>query len=71
MSVRTGTIVECLRQRLAQTDEQEMGFSYADLERYLSQGPETVAPSPAMRIERLIRRREHKRALPPIPEIQP
>jgi NAD+ synthase len=44
-----------------QTDEDEMGFSYADLERYLSDGPDTVAPALAMRIERLIRRTEHKR----------
>src|SRR6185369_6674237 len=35
-----------------QTDEAEMGFSYADLERYLSDGPDTVAPALAMRIER-------------------
>lgn len=56
---------------IGQTDEQEMGFTYADLEKYLTEGPETVAPALAMRIERLIRRSEHKRALPPVPEIQP
>ena len=28
-----------------QTDEGEMGFSYAELERYLTKGPETVAPA--------------------------
>ena len=50
-----------------QTDEAEMGFSYADLERYLSDGPDTVAPALAMRIERLVRSSEHKRALAPSP----
>ena len=51
-----------------QTDEDEMGFSYADLERYLSRGPEGVAPALAMRIERLVRATEHKRASPPMPQ---
>ena len=51
-----------------QTDEDEMGFSYADLERYLTTGPEGVAPALAMRIERLIRSTEHKRAQAIIPE---
>jgi len=50
-----------------QTDEDEMGFSYADLERYLSNGPDGVAPALAMRIERLVRATEHKRAVPPMP----
>ncbi len=39
-----------------------MGFSYADLERYLTNGPDGVAPALAMRIERLVRTTEHKRA---------
>ena len=47
---------------VGQTDEDEMGFSYADLERYLTDGPDTVSPALAMRIERLIRSTEHKRA---------
>jgi NAD+ synthase len=51
-----------------QTDEAEMGFSYADLENYLTRGPETVAPALALRIERLIRATDHKRAMPPTPE---
>jgi NAD+ synthase len=51
-----------------QTDENEMGFTYADLERYLVDGPDTVAPALAMRIERLVRASEHKRALASIPE---
>jgi NAD+ synthase len=52
---------------LGQTDEAEMGFSYAELENYLTKGPQTVAPALAMRIERLIRVSEHKRALAPAP----
>jgi NAD+ synthase len=48
---------------LGQTDENEMGFTYADLENYLTTGPETVSPALAMRIERLVRATDHKRAL--------
>ncbi len=51
-----------------QTDEEEMGFSYADLERSLTDGPEAVSPALAMRIERLVRMTEHKRALALMPE---
>jgi NAD+ synthase len=49
---------------LGQTDEADMGFSYAELERYLSDGPEGVSPAFALRLERLIRSSEHKRRLP-------
>jgi NAD+ synthase len=52
---------------LGQTDEAEMGFTYAELEDYLTKGPQTVSPALAMRIERLIRASEHKRALAPTP----
>ena len=52
---------------LGQMDEMEMGFTYAELGRYLMRGAETISPALAMRIERLIRASEHKRALPPIP----
>lgn len=52
-----------------QTDEQEMGFTYADLERYVLEGPGAVPPALAMRIERLVRASEHKRSLAPIPEL--
>jgi NAD+ synthase len=52
---------------LGQTDEAEMGFSYADLERYSSLGPEGVSPALALRLERMIRSTEHKRSLPAIP----
>jgi NAD+ synthase len=53
---------------LGQTDEAEIGFRYADLETYLTEGPEGVSPALALRVERLIRANEHKRALPPTPE---
>jgi len=53
---------------LGQTDEEEMGFTYADLERYLEDGAAGVSPALAMRIERLMRGSEHKRELPPMPE---
>jgi NAD+ synthase len=52
---------------LGQTDEAEMGFTYADLESYLTRGPEAVPPALAMRIERLVRASEHKRVLAPAP----
>ena len=52
---------------LGQTDEAEMGFTYAELENYLNKGAETVSPALAMRIERLIRASEHKRAMAPTP----
>ena len=55
---------------LGQTDEAEMGFTYADLGRYLDEGPQGVSPALAMRIERLIRASEHKRALPPVPDVE-
>jgi NAD+ synthase len=55
---------------LGQTDEAEMGFTYADLENYLTQGPEAVAPALAMRIERLVRASDHKRSLAPAPEAE-
>jgi NAD+ synthase len=51
-----------------QTDEGEMGFTYEDLENYLARGPSTVAPAVGMRIERLERASDHKRALPPMPD---
>ena len=52
---------------LGQTDEAEMGFTYAELEDYLNKGPQTVSPALAMRIDRLMRASEHKRTLPPAP----
>jgi NAD+ synthase len=53
---------------VGQTDEAEMGFKYADLEAYLTGGPEGVSPALALRLERLIRASEHKRLLAPTPE---
>jgi NAD+ synthase len=52
---------------LGQTDESEMGFTYDELERYLDDGPQSLAPAVAMKIERLVRASEHKRHLPPSP----
>lgn len=52
---------------LGQTDEGEMGFTYAELERYLVEGPASVSPELAARIEHLHRISEHKRTTPPLP----
>jgi NAD+ synthase len=49
---------------LGQTDEDEMGFTYADLDRYLLRGPDGIAPALALRLERMIRATEHKRRIP-------
>jgi len=53
---------------IGQSDEEEMGFTYADLERYLEEGPQGVSPAVAMKIARVTRSTEHKRALPPMPD---
>jgi NAD+ synthase len=53
---------------MGQSDEEEMGFGYSDLERYLDEGPQGVSPALAMRIERLTRSSDHKRRMPPVPE---
>ena len=52
---------------IGQSDEEEMGFTYADLERYLEDGPQGVSPALAMRIERLTRASDHKRTMPAVP----
>jgi NAD+ synthase len=52
---------------LGQTDEEEMGFTYAEIERYVTDGPDSVAPALALRLERMIRATEHKRYPPPAP----
>ncbi len=52
-----------------QTDEGEMGFTYDDLERYLTVSAGAVSPAIATRIERLIRASAHKRVLPPVPDV--
>jgi NAD+ synthase len=56
---------------LGQTDEEEMGFTYAELERYLTGGPASVAPALALRLERMIRATEHKRELARAPGREP
>jgi NAD+ synthase len=52
---------------MGQTDEDEMGFSYEMLERYLADGPSAVPAQIAARIEQLRRSSEHKRRLVPVP----
>ncbi|MDQ3068817.1 MAG: NAD(+) synthase [Acidobacteriota bacterium] len=49
-----------------QTDEIEMGFTYDDLERFLTEGPSSVPAPTAARIQQLAGASDHKRALPPI-----
>jgi NAD+ synthase len=51
---------------LGQTDEGEMGFTYAELEEYLRSGPDSLVPATVMKIERLVRGSEHKRHAPPV-----
>jgi len=50
-----------------QTDEAEMGFTYPELETYLTAGPGAVAPPTALRIERSMQASAHKRRMPPVP----
>ena len=52
-----------------QTDEDEIGFTYRQLERYLDEGPEAISPALALRIDRLMRASEHKRTIPPSPPV--
>lgn len=53
---------------LGQTDEAEMGFTYADLETYLTRGATAVPAELAERIRRLERGSAHKRAVAPMPD---
>ncbi len=55
---------------IGQTDEEEMGFTYDELERYLGEGPEGVSPALAMKIERVTRSTEHKRQLSRVPDAE-
>ena len=50
-----------------QTDEAEMGFTYQQLDAYLEQG--TTDAAALEKIQRMERNSAHKRALPPIAEI--
>lgn len=52
---------------LGQTDEAEMGFTYADLETFIREGPSAVPAETRKRIEHLIATSEHKRHPPPVP----
>lgn len=47
-----------------QTDEAELGFTYAELDDYLLKGAESISPAVAEKIERMHRNSEHKRKLP-------
>ena len=51
-----------------QKDEEEIGITYAELDRYLVEGPSGAAPALAMKVERLARASDHKRELPPMPD---
>lgn len=51
---------------LGQTDEAEMGFTYAELEQFLRDGPAAVMPAVASKIEALARASTHKRQTPPV-----
>ena len=52
---------------LGQTDEAEMGFTYAELEQFITRGPTAVPEQTAQRIQHLAAASSHKRALPPTP----
>jgi len=49
---------------------QDAGVSHQDLERYQADGPDGVAPAVALRIERLMRESERKRAPADVPETE-
>ena len=53
---------------VGQIDEEEMGFTYVELETYLTEGPAAVDPALATLIGRFMRLTEHKRTMPPTPE---
>jgi len=52
---------------VGQTDEQEMGINYSELDRYLASGE--ASEKVKERVEFLKRKTMHKRRLPPIPDI--
>ncbi|MBX6350844.1 MAG: NAD(+) synthase [Clostridia bacterium] len=51
-----------------QTDEDELGFRYDELDAYIREGPEAVPAEVAQRILSLHEASAHKRAMPPMPE---
>lgn len=51
---------------LGQTDEAEMGFTYAELEEFLTRGPGAVSPEVLAKIQKLMDASDHKRRLTPI-----
>jgi NAD+ synthase len=54
---------------LGQTDEAEMGFTYTELEQFINDGAAALSPEVATRIQHLVAASEHKRALPPLPDL--
>ena len=48
------------------TDEAEMGFTYAELEDFLTRGPGAVSPAVLAKIQKLMSASDHKRQLTPI-----
>jgi NAD+ synthase len=54
-----------------QTDEGEMGFTYAELEQFLREGPAAIEPAVALKIDTLVRASDHKRRMPPVFEPVP
>lgn len=51
---------------IGQRDEEEMGCTYVDLDAYLTQGAEILAPALALKINRLARATDHKRTMPAV-----
>ena len=51
-------------------DYSATGLTHADLERYLADGPDGVAPATALRIERLMRASERRRGAPLMMELE-
>jgi NAD+ synthase len=51
---------------LGQTDEGEMGFSYAELEQYLDGDRSQLGPATVARIDTLVRASDHKRRMPAV-----
>ncbi|MGH2611183.1 MAG: NAD(+) synthase [Tepidiformaceae bacterium] len=54
---------------LGQTDEAEMGFSYAELEQFITEGASALPTQTAERIQHLVSVSEHKRVPPPMPPL--
>ena len=62
---------ESLREQLRPADSvgPDVGLTHHDLERYVADGPDGVAPAVALKAERLMRESERKRAAAEIPDL--